>query len=277
MAKRIPEDATALPPSPFRLLNRVWDGGYEWLPVAGGKRLLVGRGAHKAVVRSESALYRWNARWAPVEVPTVCREFAALGTDELSIADFASKYGDLFKSHPVSTDLDGNVVSGSERSAWIEAIEDVQFWLGTWDLVRERKSKLLRERIQFCDDGPWITHPKGLTLVGGYIPRVVFPPSNVLKAARFAVRDAINDRLETYPVRAALSVTPSDSSEFAISFRASGLLAVIWMQIAREAAGAYRLQRCEACNDYFYPRRTTARFCSDVCRATQWAHNRREA
>lgn len=260
---------------PFRLCNRVWDGGYKFVNLDDGRRFLAATGANDGVVNSKAALLKWNLRWALKDIPHVCREFASL-SNENEIEVFASKYGQLLTTTSSEFDSSGNQVSGLSRDNWTKAVRDVRFWLETWDFVRERNTKALRERITFDPEGPWITTPTGFSRIGGYLPPVSFSKSNVLKPGRFAVRDAINERLEWYPVGASLFVQNDvlTGSGFDLAFRASGLLAIVWMQIAQEVAGTYSCIECKFCAAPFYPKRNTARFCSDVCRVNEWNKNK---
>ena len=252
---------------PFRLCNRVWDGGYEWVSLVDGRRVLVPSGAEEKIANTRAAMYRWNLRWELKEIPHICREFSQMQT-ESQIASFASRHGQLTRS-----------ISGTDSEVWAAAISDAHFWLETWDLVRERNTKKLKARIGFDSEFRWINTPDGRALIGNYLPAVHFPKSDVLKSAQFAVRDAVNERLERYPVGASLFVGSEElpGHSFELAFRASGLLAIIWMQIAQEVAGVYSFQECEFCRAPFYPKRKTARFCSDVCRATLWLQNKRQS
>lgn len=247
--------AAERPADPFVFRWKVNVAGYEWLDGVDGKLRLYPISEPGIGIRS----------YAPE--PGTFREFAALNPTREGILDFAKKYGDLFDSWDSShAPLEGNrTIGGTALDRWKIKIADMRNLLTIWEQIQDKQLVELKKII--VHNGKEVCYVRGRTNIT--LAREDNRP-DVLLYARCALQLEVNKRLsdtET-PTLVVPRVTWTEDYHQQLVFEPSNLLAAMWLEFAQATIGAFRLQQCAACHNFFQVGPGAKRGHSDVCGAT---------
>jgi hypothetical protein len=255
------------------------------------------------VERQPHRLPRQVRRYAPLAIPGLHRQFAALDVaSQERLRGFANEYGLLTNGEqlvdPGATGRQSPRTGpqhpriGESVRVWQQEVPRIRRLLNLWDAVRKAEdlgsscdSDLLpfiewqegprRVLVKFEDDSgshssfvAWEAQPA--IGDGGRHPEALaqWQTGDLVGPARYYVYDAVNVRLRG---QASPAVLPFMHGELAIVPHT--LLAALYVHFANELCGRMpALKKCRQCERYFVPQRTDQTYCSPSCRKKHSYH-----
>ena len=216
-------------------------------------------------------------------------EMAALHpASEEKILKFANEFGWLFASqsedrlviqrpglpsideHP----LQGLYVQGEPVSRWQAEVRELH------DCVKLYRAANSGDYAAFQDSFRW------LGAIATFRGKIIAAPNHrperllrvqegdVLTAAAYRLKDAINEKLAANPVRAFLSDGPQ------LTFTPNALCSAVWLQLAQAVEGNKEYSSCKTCRRPFEVGaevRRGASYCSNACRQTDYRQRQHRA
>lgn len=279
----------------LRFLQTYTPGKYFWVTSMEGKLALT-NGVPIGVC-TEWCRYNALAR------PELLRDFVALGQYlpvptrlQEEIVKFANNYGPLGVEMDF-VDLNGRLGWGERYEVWYDGILKVYLAADLWDKIKAARGRDLEPlkrcirwtdagvnyvselevQVRFKDEatGEWKEENapimRGIVASEKYNPEIwdKLTPHGVIKAARFLLREWVNEALKRSLDGVLLwgSRTPGEG-EFVLHFQPSNLLAAIWCLLAREIAINEPERACKYCGKALSKHaRKDKRFCDNRCRA----------
>lgn len=263
----------------------VSESGYEWRDAEGSGAVLCERNIRDA----RSWVYQ------PLrQFPVLFREFAELDGLE-QIRRFADQYGVLFDRYELEDSVSAKgtyhsvgAASGTNRTEWLRRIAEMKLLVDLWDAIEGCKIQSLRNLISWEKGGHvvyrFITPSRrSWKLLARAGEAHAFRPGELLKPARYALQNEINDRLASENSSSAqdfrgISYAPRllrrSDTQLRVVLRPHNLLSAMWLQFAQVVGGSYELRKCPICGGYFRPKRSDAITCDGACRQKKSRNSR---
>jgi hypothetical protein len=205
--------------------------------------------------------------------PALFRNFARLDPTPDSIADFARRYGNLYRW----------AAAGTPFAEWEYEIRTMAFLIELWDAATAKRTKVMKKCFTAVEKHfilpnsetliPYVSyrfemsmHPYDnrisvLDLHAKFGPRLI-------DAARGCVRQAINARLGAMGNQVQLQWRGGPAR---LVIEPPDLISALWIQFAESIADEREYRQCEVCGTYIElspdVNRADRRYCSDACRS----------
>ena len=200
--------------------------------------------------------------------PVLHRTFCAISGTK-GMAAFASRYGLLgFVGERIIHSRKGRplqrVVTES-TARWNYELAEMQRLLHLWDLVKKQRLSLIGALLSYEQDGLYITLARRKDMVAeagsALYKKWMLQGEQPREAAVLYLTNSINSRLEggVHP-----QVNPSYRKH--IYLHPVNLLTAMWLMFLWELIGEVRPFQCPGCHEWFDPKRSSRRTCSDRCR-----------
>ena len=287
----------------FRFTWSVPEAGFEWRKSAFDSDL--------HLVRANAERTTAHKRYKPLEeFPALHRIFAFVQEDEESIRRFANLYGNigsrygfpvLFLQFPPGM-TDGTYGDATLQS-WKAEIRAMRALVELWDAIKNQDLDKLKTVISWSENGA--VGYKVTRAEGGVSVTLAHPDfekdrsvlkrlrrGRVLKAARYALREEIDKKIESFPTTLHLvwargreggryDPPPIPDHHLRMVLEPHDLLGAMWLQFAQSVVGPYELRQCAApgCERYFQAgpggTRSHAKTCCTACRKRLSRFNKR--
>jgi hypothetical protein len=200
--------------------------------------------------------------------PALHRMFCNIA-DDSGILNFASNYGLLgfTRSHDIrrrDRRLSGKLLVESAQR-WRHELSEMKRLMYLWDILKNRRYSLLAALMILEEDGIYIILNKRRDLIAAVDSdlgrRWILHGEQPQEAALLYLTNYINAKIRgsIYP-----RVLPTYKKR--VYLFPDNLLTAMWLMFLWEVIGEVRPYLCPGCNNWFDPRRSTRKTCSDRCR-----------